>query len=90
MAAATGESPSAEAVDVDESAGAGNACAGSGAICSWRQLTKDDIEFRKKVYREQTGRAIAVSPVCSLGYDTNRKYPLLLWLHGGDGRGRTM
>ena len=22
-----------------------------------------------------------------LGYDANRKYPLLLWLHGGDGRG---
>src|SRR5258708_2618634 len=50
-------------------------------------LTKDDIEFRKKVYANKTGERLSYRLYVPLGYDANRKYPLLLWLHGGDGRG---
>lgn len=51
------------------------------------QLTKDDIEFRKKVYADKTGERLPYRLYVPLGYDASRKYPLLLWLHGGDGRG---
>jgi predicted peptidase len=51
------------------------------------QLTKDDIEFRKKIYANKTGEHLPYRLYVPLGYDANRKYPLLLWLHGGDGRG---
>jgi predicted peptidase len=51
------------------------------------QLTKDDIEFRKKAYTDKTGARLPYRLYVPLGYDANRKYPLLLWLHGGDGRG---
>jgi predicted peptidase len=51
------------------------------------QLTNDDIEFRKKVYANKAGDRLPYRLFVPLGYDANRKYPLLLWLHGGDGRG---
>jgi predicted peptidase len=51
------------------------------------QLTKDDIEFRKKVYANKKGEQLPYRLYVPLGYDANQKYPLLLWLHGGEGRG---
>jgi len=52
-----------------------------------QQLTDDDIEFRKKLYTNKKGEQLPYRLFVPLGYDANRKYPLLLWLHGGDGRG---
>src|SRR6201998_1275647 len=50
-------------------------------------LTKDDIDFRKNVYVDKEGHRLPYRLYVPLGYDSNRKYPLLLWLHGGRGRG---
>jgi len=51
------------------------------------QVTSDDIEFRKKEYVDKAGVRLPYRLFVPLGYDTKRKYPLLLWLHGGEGRG---
>src|ERR1700739_1320313 len=51
------------------------------------QMTNDDIEFRKKIYMNKKGEQLPYRLYVPLGYDANRKYPLVLWLHGGDGRG---
>jgi len=58
-----------------------------GPLVRCAQLTRDDIEFRKKVYTDKTGATLPYRLYVPLGYDANRKYPLLLWLHGADGRG---
>lgn len=51
------------------------------------QLTSDDIQFRKKEYVDKAGARLPYRLFVPLGYDAGRKYPLLLWLHGGEGRG---
>jgi predicted peptidase len=51
------------------------------------ELTQDDIDFRKEVYVNKKGDRLLYRLFVPLGYDRDRKYPLLLWLHGGDGRG---
>ena len=56
-------------------------------IKSEADLTKDDIDFRKNVYVDKDGHRLPYRLFVPLGYDANRKYPLLLWLHGGKARG---
>ena len=51
------------------------------------ELTKDDIEFRKMTYVDKNGKRMPYRLFVPLGYDATRRYPLLLWLHGGNGRG---
>jgi predicted peptidase len=51
------------------------------------ELTKDDVDFRKGVHVDKAGARLPYRLFVPLGYDANRKYPLLLWLHGVDGRG---
>jgi predicted peptidase len=53
-----------------------------------RQLTSDDINFRKEVFVGKGNKArLPYRLFVPTGYDANRKYPLILWLHGGTGRG---
>jgi predicted peptidase len=56
-------------------------------IAAGTGLTKDDIDFRKDVYTNKNKVQLPYRLFVPLGYDTNRKYPLVLWLHGNDGRG---
>lgn len=50
-------------------------------------LTQDDIDFRKEVYVNKKGGKMPYRLFVPLGYDSSKSYPLLLWLHGGTGRG---
>ncbi len=50
-------------------------------------MTKDDIDFRKEVYIGKGNAHLPYRLFVPLGYDVNHKYPLVLWLHGVDGRG---
>ena len=59
---------------------------GTGQVAA-ADLTKDDIDFRKNVYVDKAGHRLPYRLFVPLGYDANRKYPLLLWLHGGKARG---
>jgi len=56
-------------------------------LCGAVELTRDDIEFRKFVYTKKKGEQLPYRLCVPLGYSADRKYPLVLWLHGGEGRG---
>jgi len=56
-------------------------------ICAATELTKDDIDFRKEVYIGKNSARLPYRLFVPLGYDRTRKYPLVFWLHGNDGRG---
>jgi predicted peptidase len=51
------------------------------------ELTKDDIDFRKEAYVSKTTDRLPYRLFTPLGFDRARKYPLVLFLHGTDGRG---
>jgi predicted peptidase len=51
------------------------------------ELTKDDIDFRKEVYVSKTTDRLPYRLFTPLGFDRSRRYPLILFLHGTDGRG---
>lgn len=57
------------------------------AVHAATDLTKDDIDFRKEVYVSTTKDRLPYRLFSPLGFDRTRKYPLVLWLHGTDGRG---
>lgn len=48
---------------------------------------KDDFHFRKSSYEDSQGNKMPYRLFVPASYDSNRKYPLILWLHGGAGRG---
>jgi hypothetical protein len=50
-------------------------------------LTKDDIDFRKQVYVDKKGDKLPCRLFVPIGYSSANTYPLVLWLHGGEGRG---
>lgn len=56
-------------------------------IATASELTQDDIDFRKDVYVNKAGDRLPYRLFAPLGYATDQKYPLLLWLHSGEGRG---
>jgi predicted peptidase len=51
------------------------------------EITKDDVDFLKKVYVNKNGERLPYRLFIPTGYSPEHKYPLILWLHGGEGRG---
>jgi predicted peptidase len=51
------------------------------------ELTKDDIDFRKEVYVNKKGERLPYRLFVPLGYSSANTYPLVMWLHGSEGRG---
>jgi predicted peptidase len=64
-----------------------SACAASSAQAPSKILTKDDLLFRRENYTDKKGNKMPYRLFVPLGYDANLKYPLILWLHGANGRG---
>lgn len=50
-------------------------------------LTQDDIDFRKLTYEKSKSEHLNYRLFVPLSYDAKRKYPLVLFLHGANGRG---
>ena len=50
-------------------------------------LSQDDIDFRKLTFDKGQTEHLNYRLFVPLGYDSKRKYPLVLWLHGVNGRG---
>ena len=48
-------------------------------------LTKEDIDFRKEVYVDKKGDTLPYRLFVPIGYSSANTYPLVLWLHGGEG-----
>ncbi|HEY2458929.1 MAG TPA: alpha/beta hydrolase-fold protein [Candidatus Acidoferrum sp.] len=51
------------------------------------EVTKDDVDFRKIVYVSKDGARLPYRLYVPHSYSNQQKYPLVLWLHGGTGRG---
>jgi predicted peptidase len=64
-----------------------SACAGTCEQTSSKILTKDDLLFRRETYADKKGNKMPYRLYVPLGYDSSQKYPLILWLHGANGRG---
>ncbi len=52
-----------------------------------RVLTKDDVDFRKSIYTNKKGERMPYRLFVPVTYSPSIKYPLVLWLHGGEGSG---
>jgi predicted peptidase len=50
-------------------------------------LSKDDLLFRRETYADKKGNKMPYRLYVPLEYDASQKYPLILWLHGANGRG---
>ena len=50
-------------------------------------LTKDELDFHKKVFVNKKGERIPYRLYVPTTYSKTQKYPLIFWLHGGGGRG---
>jgi predicted peptidase len=61
---------------------------GNSAVAQSQQAaSKTEVEFRREVYESKTKEQLPYRIFIPYGYDATRKYPLVLWLHGSDGRG---
>src|ERR1700693_3183294 len=50
-------------------------------------VVKEEPPFRKKMYTDKKGAKMPYRLFVPPAYDSSKKYPLILWLHGGRGRG---
>jgi predicted peptidase len=50
-------------------------------------VVREEPPFRKRSYTEKTGTKMPYRLFVPPKYDSTRKYPLILWFHGGSGRG---
>lgn len=48
---------------------------------------KDDLTFKKQIYSDKLGVKMPYRLYVPAGYDSQKKYPLVFWLHGANGRG---
>jgi predicted peptidase len=48
---------------------------------------RDDPAFKKKVFADKLGVKMPYRLYIPEGYDSQKKYPLIFWLHGAAGRG---
>lgn len=70
-------------------------CAGSAlfvlltmtSACCAATVSKDDVDFRKKVFVNPAGKRLPYRLFVPVTYSRGIKYPLVFWLHGGEGRG---
>jgi predicted peptidase len=56
-------------------------------VLSAVEMTKDEVDFRKRVYVSKKGQRLPYRLFVPTGYSPDQKYPLILWLHGGEARG---
>lgn len=57
------------------------------SAASATELTKDEVDFRKKVFVDKNGARLPYRLYVPTTYSKEIKYPLVMWLHGGGGRG---
>ena len=50
-------------------------------------LKKNDLVFRKELYTDKKGTKMPYRLFVPPDYDAEKKYPLIFWFHGGEGRG---
>jgi predicted peptidase len=50
-------------------------------------VVKEEPPFRKKMYADKKGAKMPYRLFVPPGYDSSKKYPLIVWFHGGSGRG---
>jgi predicted peptidase len=60
---------------------------GTCAAATQQATSKTEVEFRREVYESKSKEQLPYRIFVPYGYDATRKYPLVLWLHGSDGRG---
>ena len=60
---------------------------GAALLLPNRAFTTQGTVFLSKIYQNSSGGRIPYRLFIPQSYDKRKKYPLLLWLHGGAGRG---
>src|ERR1700686_1918677 len=50
-------------------------------------VVKEEPPFRKKIYTDKKDAKMPYRLFIPPGYDSSKKYPLIVWFHGGSGRG---
>jgi predicted peptidase len=58
------------------------------SLAAAAEMTKDEVDFRKNTFVDKkTGAHLPYRLYVPITYSKTEKYPLVLWLHGGGGRG---